>query len=66
MENGESRDGEIIRLEENARFDLMQVKRNGWLRSTQDDTIKQIIDAVERPLSAVDIYLLDRFPAHKG
>ena len=66
MEDRESGHGEIIRFEEDARLDLMQVEDHRRLSAAQDHIVEQVMDAVERPLAAVDVHFLDGFPAHEG
>ena len=65
MENREGGHREIPRFEKDSRLDLMQVKGDRRLTAAQHHAIEQVMDAVERPLAAVNIKFLDRFPAHE-
>ena len=65
MEDREGRHREIIRLEENARLDLVQVEGHGCLPAAQHHAVEQVMDAVERPFATENIQFLDGFPAHE-
>ena len=52
-------------LEENARLDLVQVEGHRRLPAAQHHAVEQVMDAVERPLAAVNVQFLDGFPAHE-
>ena len=62
----EGGDGEIIFVEDQPAVDLQELQVHGWLGTAQHDAVDQVVDAVQRPLTTVDLQLVDRLPAHEG
>ncbi len=52
-------------LEENAWLDLVQVEGHRRLPAAQNHAVEQVMDAVERPLAAVNVQFFDGLPAHE-
>jgi hypothetical protein len=66
MSHRKCADCKIIRFEEQPGLELVQAQRHGSLVAPQDNTVQQIMDAVEGGPPGKDIEFLNRFPTQKG
>ena len=66
MHYRESADGEILLLDDDALLHRDQRHGHGRLLSAQHHAVEQVVDAFECPRAAVDLQVVDGFPAHEG
>ena len=59
------RDGKVLGLEESAGLDLPELQGHGRLIAAQDHTVEQVVDAVQRGASPVDLQFFNRLPTQE-